>query len=90
MAKKTVNISGMAFSPPTISVKAGDCVCWTNNDSMAHTVAFDRTDPDAVDIPSDSGQLSPGQSFDATFPTAGTYPYHCANHPSMKGTVVVS
>ncbi len=24
------------------------------------------------------------------FPTAGTFPYHCAIHPSMTGTVIVS
>jgi plastocyanin len=28
-------------------------------------------------------------SYSVTFPDAGTYPYHCAIHPGMEGTVIV-
>ncbi len=83
MSKQTVSIASMSFSPPSVTVKVGDCVCWTNNDDMIHTVTFD-------DASSCSGDISPGASYDKEFATAGTFPYHCAKHPHMKGTVVVS
>lgn len=86
----TIFISGMRFAPSNVTVEAGDTVRWENRDGMAHTIEFDRDDPDAVDIPSDSGQLLPGHSFDAEFSTSGTYKYHCGNHPSLKGVIVVS
>jgi plastocyanin len=38
----------------------------------------------------DSGSLGKGQSFSQVFTQAGTFTYHCAVHPSMKGTVVVT
>ena len=39
----------------------------------------------------DTGNLDPGATSSAvSFPTAGTFPYHCAIHPSMVGSVVVS
>jgi len=37
-----------------------------------------------------SGQLAAGQVFQHTFATAGSFPYHCSNHPMMTGTVTVS
>jgi plastocyanin len=37
----------------------------------------------------DSGSVAPGGTFSMTFPTAGTFPYHCGIHPNMVGTVTV-
>jgi MYXO-CTERM domain-containing protein len=38
-----------------------------------------------------TGNIAPGGTSAAVaFPTAGTFPYHCAIHPSMAGTVIVS
>jgi plastocyanin len=36
-----------------------------------------------------SGLLTRGQSYSLTFPTPGTYPYLCAIHADMQGSVVV-
>jgi plastocyanin len=36
-----------------------------------------------------SGLIFPGQSFAATFPTAGIFKYFCAIHPGQIGTIVV-
>ena len=74
----------LAFNPATLTVKAGTKVTWTNNDSVLHTVT------------SDSGgvlgstNIPPGQSFSFTFTAPGTVSYHCAVHPSMKGSVTVT
>jgi plastocyanin len=77
-----VAIKNFAFAPPTITVKVGESVTWTNGDSSTHTVHAD-------DGSFASQDLGPGASFTATFSAPGTHAYICAIHTSMKGTVVV-
>jgi plastocyanin len=77
-----VVLKNFAFDPASITVKAGDTVTWTNQDSATHTVAADNGE-------FKSGDLGNGATFSFTFAKAGTYPYHCSIHPNMKGTVVV-
>lgn len=77
-----VTIQNFAFSPATLTIKSGTTVTWTNMDSAPHTVT---SDSGAFSSP----QLSNGGSFSFTFNTAGTYSYHCSNHPYMKGTITV-
>lgn len=81
----TIAIRNFAFSPSTLTVKAGTTVTWTNDDSSPHQLASDAGSPVAFSSPS----LANGASFTFTFSQAGTYPYHCTIHPSMKGTLVV-
>lgn len=80
--KNIVTIENLAFSPSTITVKAGSTVTWINNDPMSHTITGDTSGPK-------SSALSNKQSYSYTFKTPGTYSYHCSIHPSMKGTVIV-
>jgi plastocyanin len=77
-----VRIANFAFNPPTVTVMAGQTVTWTNADTVAHTTSSDTG-------VWNSGPLPPGMSFSQTFPTAGTYAYHCIIHPRMTGTVTV-
>ena len=77
-----VSISNFAFDPTSITIKVGDAVSWTNNDSATHTVV-------AVDGSFKSGDLGQGATFENTFTTAGTFAYKCSIHPNMTGTVVV-
>lgn len=73
-----------AFSPPSVTVKAGQAVEWDFQDANPHTVTADDnsfTSPHA-------GNIS-GEKFSHTFAQAGTYKYHCFIHPQMLGTVVV-
>ena len=77
-----VQIKGFAFAPRTITVKVGDTVTWTNEDSARHTATAD-------DGSFDTGLLAKGQSGSVTFDTPGTYMYFCTPHPNMKGTIVV-
>jgi plastocyanin len=79
----SVAITNFAFSPATVTIKAGAAVTWTNNDSVSHTITAD-------DASWDSGSIANGGTFSHTFATAGTFTYHCAIHPSMKGTVTVT
>jgi plastocyanin len=77
-------MSGMAFSPATITVSAGTTVTWKNNDGYAHTATGDAGTWN-------TGNIGGGASGSHTFTTAGTYPYHCTYHSAMgmKGTVIV-
>lgn len=78
-----VFIQGMAFSPSTITVKAGTAVTWTNKDAITH---------DATSSPAlfGSGGLAQGATYSFTFANPGTYSYKCTIHPSMTGTVIVN
>ncbi len=81
-SQNAVQIKNMSFSPATLTVKVGDKVTWTNQDSIGHSAT-------AGDNSFDTGVLSTGQSGSASFNKAGTYTYHCSVHPTMKGTIVV-
>jgi len=76
----SVRIVDFAFNPTALTISVGTTVTWTNNGSSVHTVTGSGWD---------SGQLQPGQSFKRTFDTAGTYDYHCTNHPSMTASITV-
>jgi plastocyanin len=77
-----VTIKNFSFQPATLTVSVGTTVTWTNQDSVAHTSTSDTG-------VWDSGSLGTGQSFSFTFKHVGRFPYHCAIHPYMKGTIVV-
>ena len=81
---KNVSIVDFAFAPSNLTVKKGDKIVFTNNDSVTHTVTADGG-------AWDSGNLANGKSYtlDTTKLAVGTYAYHCTLHPSMKGTLVV-
>ncbi len=78
------NTSSKGFGPDTITVVMGvnNTVVWTNNDSSPNTVTSDTG-------AFDSGNLAQGATYTFTFPTAGTYKYHCTYHPWMTATVIV-
>ena len=71
-----------AYSPNPITIAAGGSVTWTNNDNIAHTSVGDGGGWN-------SGSINAGQTFTTTFPSAGTFRYHCSIHPNMIGTVTV-
>lgn len=80
-ASTAVSIANFAFDPASVTVKVGDTVTWTNNDSTTHTITGDG------DL--NSGDVAPGSTYSKTFDKAGTYSYHCSIHKTMTGTVVV-
>jgi plastocyanin len=77
-----VAIKDFAFNPATIQAKIGQSITWTNQDSTAHTVTLD-------DKSVDSGNIAASATFSHSFTQAGSFTYHCAIHPTMKGTVTV-
>jgi plastocyanin len=81
-ASTAVPIKGFAFKPATVTVKEGDTVTWTNQDTAPHTAT-------ASDGSFDTGNLKKGASGSHKFSKAGSFAYICAIHPNMKGKVVV-
>lgn len=75
-------IDGLEYSPARIEIAPGTTVVWTNRAPLAHTVTAD-------DGRWESPLLDPDQTWAYTFTEPGTYPFHCAPHPFMKGVVVV-
>lgn len=77
-----IDIQDFAFIPDFVLIPVGTTVRWTNLDGVNHTVTSDTG-------VFDSGVLAPGESFEYTFNTVGSYGYFCSIHPSMTGTVLV-
>ncbi len=79
-----VKVTEYAFTQPSVTVKVGQAVLWTNDGNVDHTVT--ETAADSIASP----EIKPGQTYTLTFQTPGTYAYICSIHPdSMKGTVIV-
>lgn len=97
----TVNVSivDRQFEPAKIVVAQGDTVTWTVTKAIGepHTVTSgtaDGADKGALfdsqrDDPGLTKLKDAGGTFSFTFDKAGTYPYFCAIHAGMAGTVVV-
>ena len=79
----TVSIDNFTFNPPTLRVKAGTKVTWTNKDDIPHGIAS------SANTFARSQALDTNESFSFTFDKPGTYQYFCYLHPHMVGTVVV-
>jgi plastocyanin len=83
-AAQAISIKDFSFEPPSVSIKVGGSVTWTNADDTAHSIESDShtfDSPDSIDT---------GKSFTHTFASAGTFTYICGIHPQMKGTIVVT
>ena len=78
----TVVIKNFSFQPARITVAPGTRLMVTNRDSTAHTFS-------ANNGAFDTGPIDGGKSATVTVKRAGTYPYICRIHSTMKGTVVV-
>jgi amicyanin len=78
-----IAIDNFTFGPPTLTVKAGTTVTWTNRDDIPHGIAS------AGGAFAKSKALDTDDSYSFTFTTPGTYQYFCYIHPHMTGNVVV-
>ena len=84
----TTDSSGsFAFSPTTLTIKVGTKVTWTNMTQAPHTVTSD--DGKSFDSGISNPIAASGGTYSFTFTKAGTFPYHCQIHTSMKATIIV-
>ena len=79
----TINANpSLDYNPTTLTVAAGTTVTFVFG-SVGHSVTFTSAgSPASVPVTMDS-------SVGVTFPTAGTFDFHCTVHPYMQGTITV-
>jgi amicyanin len=77
-----VRINDFAFSPPSLTVKAGTTVTWRNRDDIPHTVKSSTR-------VFGSGALDTDDTYSFTFREPGAYQYFCSLHPHMTGKIIV-
>ncbi len=82
-AAAAVSIDNFTFSPPSLTVKAGTTVTWTNRDDIPHGIASSNN------AFARSKAMDTDDSYSFTFTTPGTYQYFCYVHPHMVGPIVV-
>ena len=80
--KVEIKIDNFSYSPPTLTVKAGTEITWTNGDDIPHTVV-------SKDGLFKSKVLDTGERFSFTFAKSGQFGYFCSLHPHMTGTILV-
>ena len=95
-----VEMVGIAFDPPTVSIQVGDRVTWRNVGQFVHTATCDPSkanDPSNAQRPPgadpwDSGAVAVGSTFSRVFDVAGEYNYFCIPHEAqgMLGTIIVT
>lgn len=81
-AGPNVSIDNFTFSPPVITITAGQSVAWMNHDDVPHTVTAD-------DKSFSSKALDTDDSYSHQFTKPGTYSYFCAVHTHMTAQVIV-
>ena len=77
----------LAFEPSTVNISAGDTVKFVNNKLAPHNAVFDGND----DLSHPDLAFAPGESWERTFSSAGTFDFYCEPHrgAGMVGKVVV-
>lgn len=78
-----VTIKGFAFGSGNIQAKVGQVISFTNGDSPSHTATLD-------DGSCTTGLIKSGTTAGLVFSLAGTYPFHCEIHNTMKGIITIS
>ncbi|HEX6456505.1 MAG TPA: plastocyanin/azurin family copper-binding protein [Solirubrobacterales bacterium] len=78
---KSVDINHFAFHPPTLRIKRGGRVAFTNSSNITHTATRAGS--------FDTGHIRPGTTKVIRFNQKGTFAYHCKIHPFMRGKIVV-
>lgn len=78
-----VTIRNFKFEPANLAIAVGKTVQFVNVDEEPHTAT--STDGDF-----NSKALDTNQTWNYTATKPGTYPYICAVHPFMKGTLTVT
>ena len=84
-----VGMANVQFDPKDITVKAGETITFTNDESIPHDVH--KTSGPGKDFSSgDTGGMQQGDTFKLKLTEAGEYGYVCNVHaPGMAGTITV-
>lgn len=78
-----VQITDAGFSPSVVTVPPHTTVTWTNAGSQSHSIEAESGG--TLESPS----LAPRFTYSYTFHNTGTFAYHDASNPQLKGIVIV-
>jgi len=79
-----IKMKGFQFSPKDTTVKVGQTIKWTNEDTTDHNVTADSGEEFKS---KDFGQ---GESYEYKADEAGKVTYECTLHPGMKATLTIT
>ena len=79
-----ISMKNIAFNPNNVTVKVGQKVVWTNDDSVSHNVVAQSG------ASFQSNVFNQGGTYSFTPKKAGTIQYVCTIHPGMTGTITVT
>lgn len=84
-ADVSVSMKDIQFKPMNVTVKRGQTIRWSNNDSVTHNVTKDGGP--GAGFKSDN--VNPGGTFQTTLDAPGKISYLCTIHPNQTGTITV-
>ena len=83
-AATQIKLMPCAFAPTVTQVALGSTVTFFNGPDFTHLITGANQAWGSRDV-----EVRPGQVVSYTFEVAGVYPYACALHRGMSGTIVV-
>jgi plastocyanin len=83
-ATTEIKVMPCAFGPSVAQVPVGATVTFVNGPDFTHLVTGANQEWGSRDV-----ELAPGATVSYSFPSAGVYPYACALHRGMSGTIIV-
>jgi plastocyanin len=88
----TVSFNGTAYSPSTVTLKAGDTVLFVNNSNSTNMWPASNPHPQHTGYPGfdPTSQIAPGATWSFKFNNAGSWGYHDHLQSFITGTVNVN
>ena len=84
-----VSLKNIQFSPKNLTVKAGETITFTNDESIPHDV-HKQSGPGGDFASGPDGGMQEGDTFKLKLDKPGKYDYVCHVHaPGMAGTITV-
>jgi plastocyanin len=83
-AENQIKVAPCAFAPTVTHIAVGSTVTFFNGPDFTHLITGANAEWGSKDV-----ELKPTQKVSYTFAKAGIYPYACALHRGMSGTIVV-
>ena len=84
-----VSMKNIQFNPKDVTVKPGETITFTNDESIAHDV-HKESGPGGDFSSGGDGGMQQGDTFKLKLDKPGTYKYVCHVHaPGMAGTITV-
>ncbi|PSC68694.1 chloroplast precursor [Micractinium conductrix] len=85
----------LVFEPASVTIAKGEKVTFVNNAGFPHNIVFDEDEVpagvNAEKISREDYLNAPGETFEITLDTAGSYSYYCEPHQGagMQGKITV-